>query len=366
MGRITVLYETQTGCTEKMAAMVADGARSIKGMEVRVVSVHDADAPEAVKWADGLAVGTPTNLGGISWRMKKFWDDWSSDNWNNVDGKLACTFSSQGGHGGGAELTCMAMNVVLMNFGFLVFGVTDYVDKIHTLHYGACVAKEPRNQYDRDACHRLGLRLAEWVAVYVDNKADLHPLLTTKKLDARFTEEATAQGAQETKAGEDTKEEKKAVATKPPPSTHGSQPPQMFASTSGKVHLLVRISVPSRNQTAWSAMARELTEFTRKEPGCIRYSFAQVEGSETDFFVVEEYTSVQALEIHSSSEYFKRLVPAMGKISSTTAVLKAFPLHPDERPVYQSALSFTPALITSFVAGAVIAAATTAFVLRRS
>ena len=28
-------------------------------------------------WADGIACGTPTNLGGISWRMKKFWDDFS-------------------------------------------------------------------------------------------------------------------------------------------------------------------------------------------------------------------------------------------------------------------------------------------------
>ena len=65
------------------------------------------------------------------------------------------------GHGGGAELACTAMNIVLMNFGFLVFGVTDYIDKITTLHYGACVAKSPRNENDKEVCRVLGLRLAE-------------------------------------------------------------------------------------------------------------------------------------------------------------------------------------------------------------
>lgn len=72
------------------------------------------------------------------------------------------------------------MNIVLMNFGFLVgqklvynllhrlncycqqvFGVTDYVDKMTTLHYGACVAKTPRNPSDKEVCRVLGLRLAE-------------------------------------------------------------------------------------------------------------------------------------------------------------------------------------------------------------
>lgn len=100
------------------------------------------------------------------------------------------------------------------------------------------------------------------------------------------------------------------------------------------MHLLVRISVPKRNQIAWEAMARELTQMSREEPGCLRYSFARLEGSETEFFVIEEYTSQEALDIHSNSSYFKRLVPAMGKISSTISVEKALPLHPDTRTLY--------------------------------
>ena len=62
-----------------------------------------------------------------------------------------------------------------MNFGFLVFGVPDYVADQFTLHYGAEVAGEPRNDREIAACKKLGERLAQWVAFYVDGEKDLHP-----------------------------------------------------------------------------------------------------------------------------------------------------------------------------------------------
>lgn len=174
MGRILVLYDSATGNTAKMAGYVAEGARSVPGHEVRVRSVDEATRDDII-WCDGLAVGTPTNLGLTSWKMKRFWDELSSDIWGQVDGKIACAFSSQGGWGGGAELTCMATLIMLMNFGFLTFGVTDYVGKKFTLHYGAVTAREPRAEEEIAACRRLGKRLAEWVAVYVDGRKELHP-----------------------------------------------------------------------------------------------------------------------------------------------------------------------------------------------
>ena len=70
----------------------------------------------------------------------------------------------------------MSILTVLMNFGFLVFGVTDYVAKGWTLHYGAIAAGEPREDKEKEACRRLGARLAQWTAVYFDRRDDLHPL----------------------------------------------------------------------------------------------------------------------------------------------------------------------------------------------
>jgi NAD(P)H dehydrogenase (quinone) len=130
------------------------------------------------------AVGSPTNLGCVSWRMKRFWDEMSQAGyWPKLDGRVGCSFSSVGGSGGGAELVCMAMNAIMMNFGFSCFGVTDYVSFKTTLHYGAQVAKAPRDPLDQMACRRLGRRLAEFAAFYISHRAEAHPLLASKAHD---------------------------------------------------------------------------------------------------------------------------------------------------------------------------------------
>ena len=119
-----------------MAKLVAEGAASIPLTKVRLRSIEVA-RPRDVIWCDGLAVGSPTNMGLISWKMKRFWDETMLEHWMKVDGKIGCAFSSAGAWGGGMELGCQSILTVLMNFGFLTFGVTDYAAKLTTLHYGA-------------------------------------------------------------------------------------------------------------------------------------------------------------------------------------------------------------------------------------
>ncbi|HIQ48995.1 MAG TPA: flavodoxin family protein [Aquifex aeolicus] len=172
MGRVLIIYDSRTGNTEKMAMLVAEGARSVEGTEVKLKRVDEA-TKEDILWADGLAVGSPTNMGIVSWKMKKFFDEVIGDLWGEIDGKIACAFSSSGGWGGGNEIACMSILTMLMNFGFLVFGVTDYVGKKFTLHYGAVISGEPKTEEEKEACRRLGRRLAEWVAVFVDGKKEL-------------------------------------------------------------------------------------------------------------------------------------------------------------------------------------------------
>ena len=174
MGRILILYDSATGNTAKMAELIAEGVGEIEGMDIRVCSVDVATADDVV-WCDGLAVGSPTNMGLMSWNMKRFWDQVMAPQWMKVDGKMGCAFSSAGGWGGGAEIACQSILTVLINFGFLVFGVTDYVGKGTTLHYGPVTARAPSDEGSREACRKLGKRLAEWVAVYCDGRKDQHP-----------------------------------------------------------------------------------------------------------------------------------------------------------------------------------------------
>ena len=169
MANILVLYDSDTGHTAKMAEYVAEGVKKYP-VNVKVLSVDEA-TKEDILWCDGIAVGSPTYLGVLSWKMKKFWDE-MVDLWGKIDGKIGCAFSSSGGWGGGSELACMSILTVLMNYGFLVFGVTDYVGDKFTLHYGAVTAGEPRKDEEIEACRRLGERLAQWVLIYVDGKKE--------------------------------------------------------------------------------------------------------------------------------------------------------------------------------------------------
>jgi NAD(P)H dehydrogenase (quinone) len=178
MNKILVLYDSKTGSVEQMAALVAEGAREVPSTEVRVRSVAEA-VPDDVLWCDGIAVGSPTNMGVLSWKMKRFWDETMGEQWMKLDGKIGCAFSSAGGWGGGMELACQSILTVLMNFGFLVFGVTDYAASKLTAHYGAVVAKAPREEESQAACRLLGRRLAEWTALYCHGRREEHPAAKT-------------------------------------------------------------------------------------------------------------------------------------------------------------------------------------------
>lgn len=171
---ILVLYDSASGNTRQMAELVAEGARSIADTDVHVRSVDEATAEDVV-WCEGIAVGSPTNMGMLSWKMKRFWDEVMADHWMKIDGRIGCAFSSAGGWGGGMELACQSIVTVLMNYGFLVFGVTDYVGKLTTLHYGAVTARKPRSEGAQQSCRKLGRRLAEWTACMVHGHKKEHP-----------------------------------------------------------------------------------------------------------------------------------------------------------------------------------------------
>jgi len=161
-----------------MAEHVASGTRLVPDTDVRLRSIADAHGDD-LQWCDGMAAGSPTNFGTMSWQMKQWWDQLPLELWGKQDGKIGCAFSSSGSWGGGTELTCQALLLVMINYGFLTFGITDYVGKEFAPHYGSVVAGEPRTEAEVASCVRLGQRLAEWVAVFADGRKDQHPLHQT-------------------------------------------------------------------------------------------------------------------------------------------------------------------------------------------
>jgi NAD(P)H dehydrogenase (quinone) len=165
MNNILILFDTKTGHTKTMAELVRDGAAAVPATEVRLRPVAEATAADLV-WCDGLAVGSPTHVGLVSTAMKSFWDRVCPEVWGKIDGRIGCAFASAGGRGGGAELVCQSILTILLNYGCLVFGVTEYTGPGQTLHYGAVAVGEPQPGNESEACRLLGRRLAEWTSRY--------------------------------------------------------------------------------------------------------------------------------------------------------------------------------------------------------
>ena len=180
LAKILVLYYSEKGHTQAMAELVTDGAKSVPDTEVRLKTVVEATA-EDLRWCDGIAVGSPTHMGTIAWEMKRWWDIVAQPLWYEIEGKIGCAFSSSGGNAGGGELTCLALQIVLMNYGLFVFGVPDYVAPGQTLHYGAICAGKPRHEGEKEACCRLGRRLAEWVQTMICHRPEHDPRKATYK-----------------------------------------------------------------------------------------------------------------------------------------------------------------------------------------
>ena len=144
MTKVAVIYYSATGNVHQLAQAVAQGAEDA-GAEVRVRRVAElapdeaidsrpewrahvdatADIPVAtnddLRWADGLALGSPTRFGNVTAQLKQFLDGagrlWFA---GELAGKVATGFTSAGTRHGGNEATILAMYQTLYHWGAIV------------------------------------------------------------------------------------------------------------------------------------------------------------------------------------------------------------------------------------------------------
>ena len=102
MARILIIYHSQTGHTEQMAAAVAEGARAIEHTEVILKKANEATVADLLA-CDGLAIGTPENFGYMSGMIKDFFDRTYNDAQDKVFRKPYVFFISAGNDGTGAQ-----------------------------------------------------------------------------------------------------------------------------------------------------------------------------------------------------------------------------------------------------------------------
>jgi NAD(P)H dehydrogenase (quinone) len=151
MAKILIVYDSQTGHTEKMAYAVAEGARQIPGIDAEVKKVSKATLDELVA-ADAVIMGSPTYYGQMSARLKTFIDS-SEKIHGKLEGKVGAAFTSAGGTASGAETTLLSILHAMLVHGMIIQGRPD--DK----HYGATSVEAPVEK-DIEYCSMLGKRVA--------------------------------------------------------------------------------------------------------------------------------------------------------------------------------------------------------------
>ncbi|WXG44074.1 MAG: NAD(P)H-dependent oxidoreductase [Promethearchaeati archaeon SRVP18_Atabeyarchaeia-1] len=152
MTKILIVYESQTGNTEKMAEAIAAGVGEVKGVECEVKKVSKARLDDLVA-ADAIIMGSPTYYGEMSAALKSFIDS-SAQIHGKLEGKVGAAFTSAGGTASGAETTLLSILQTMLVHGMIIQGRPD--DK----HYGVACVESP-NEGATENCRKLGRRTAE-------------------------------------------------------------------------------------------------------------------------------------------------------------------------------------------------------------
>jgi NAD(P)H dehydrogenase (quinone) len=124
MNKLAVIYHSHQGHTRHIAGHVAEGAGSVGIAEVHLLPADEAAAdPEGLVAYDGLILGSPTYLGGVSGPFKSFMDAtgrlWRAQ---RLKGKLAAGFTVSSLPAGDKQSTLMSMFVFCMQHGMLWVG----------------------------------------------------------------------------------------------------------------------------------------------------------------------------------------------------------------------------------------------------
>ena len=191
--RIAIVYYSATGNISAMAHAMADGAAAA-GAEVRVRRVVETAPAEAIaanprwqafvdsvpeplaslddlRWAQGLAFGSPTRFGGPASQLKAFLDT-TGGLWftGELATKVCTSFTTASTGHGGLESTILALNNHFYHWGSIIvpLGYADaHVAKVTGNPYGASYVSRRGSEPDDDAleaCRLQGARLTRVTA----------------------------------------------------------------------------------------------------------------------------------------------------------------------------------------------------------
>jgi NAD(P)H dehydrogenase (quinone) len=118
--KITILYVSVTGNTEKVAGYIKEGLCSTGKVEVKLMNLVKEESldVEFIKASRAVVFGTPTYVANLSWQMKK----WFDTEWNcSLAGKLGAAFATANCLHGGADLALLGIINHILVKGMLAY-----------------------------------------------------------------------------------------------------------------------------------------------------------------------------------------------------------------------------------------------------
>lgn len=121
---LAVIYHSAHGHTEHIAKHIVQGVRDVPETEAQLLQAHQlAVSPDDLLFFDGLVLGSPTYLGGVSGVFKTFMDA-TGRLWREqkLRGRLAAGFTVSSLPAGDKQSTLLSMFVFAMQHGMIWVG----------------------------------------------------------------------------------------------------------------------------------------------------------------------------------------------------------------------------------------------------
>ena len=121
MPRVTVVYDSRGGFTEKMAKAVVEGAKNVKNVEVELLKAGTPFSISKLDATDGIILGSPTIYGSVTQEMRNILTvlrEHKEAGRLKLKGKVGGVFGSYGWDGGwvtdklASDMKGLGINVV--------------------------------------------------------------------------------------------------------------------------------------------------------------------------------------------------------------------------------------------------------------
>jgi len=151
---VLVLYYSKSGNTRKFADLVAEGVKSVSGLEAVMKSTQEVTKDDFVN-AAGIIAGSPVYFGLMAADLKRVFDEFVGVR-KQMENKVGAAFATSGFWAGGNETTIISIIQCLLIYGMIIVG--DPMSA--TGHYGAASVAAP-DEKAADTARKLGARVAE-------------------------------------------------------------------------------------------------------------------------------------------------------------------------------------------------------------